>query len=194
MLSPTWPRLSLGSVSTLRHLKVFARLPVTRLALGNESVVHAGPVLPTQHMPKQTTTVKAELLTQKSRTVIVRSPLLCGHLPLEKLRPLAIQLQAWKAILDVSSWVLKTIERGYSLQFACRPHHLRGIIIQIWVHDNYGLVICHPFEPFCKSCWIRVPTLPCSKYMWHPSQRTMLSWLTKSVSRNNLVVKFLRGV
>ncbi len=50
----------------------------------------------------------------------------CGNLPLKK---------AWKAIPDGSSWVLKIIEQGSSLQFTCRPLCFRGII-QTSVWDN----------------------------------------------------------
>lgn len=59
-----------------------------------------------------------------------------GRLPLpqsggpspELIQPLATWGEAWEAIPDVSEWVLKTIKRGYLLQFARKPTRFRGMV------------------------------------------------------------------
>ncbi len=58
-----------------------------------------------------------------------------GELSLAELDPLASRFKAWAAIPGVSSWVLKTIQRGYSFQFAHMPPCFRGII-HTSVQDN----------------------------------------------------------
>lgn len=114
--------------------KAYALSPSLHSTPSDGSSIQAGSILKVQCGPKQTTAVIADPQIHKKSI----SPLLiitnvsslspCGELPFEKLEPLAIQLQAWKANPDVSSWLLKTIERGYSLHFAHRPPRFRGII------------------------------------------------------------------
>ncbi len=41
---------------------------------------------------------------------------------------LATRAQAWKAIPGVSGWVMNTVRRGYSLQFARKPPRFRGVL------------------------------------------------------------------
>ncbi len=45
---------------------------------------------------------------------------LCSQ-SLETIQPLATRAEAWQAISGVSEWIMATIRRGYSLQFAQRP-------------------------------------------------------------------------
>ncbi len=63
-----------------------------------------------------------------------------GDMSLIKIEPLASWLSAWKAIPGVSSWVLETIERGYSLQFTRSPPAFRGVV-QTFVQDNESHVL-----------------------------------------------------
>lgn len=89
--------------------------------------------LPVKHVPQNTTTVIVDPNTSKSSFSLpilthVSSPPLGGESSLIKIKPLATRLLAWKAVLGVSDWVLKTIELGYSLQFAHRPSVFRGVV------------------------------------------------------------------
>ncbi len=43
-------------------------------------------------------------------------------------QPLATWAEAWQAIPGVSAWVMNTVRRGYSLQFARRPPRFRGVL------------------------------------------------------------------
>ncbi len=53
--------------------------------------------------------------------------LLCSQ-SLEPFQPLATRAKAWQAIPGVSEWVMATIRRGYTLQFARRPPRFRGVL------------------------------------------------------------------
>lgn len=44
-----------------------------------------------------------------------------SELPLKPLQPLATRAGAWEAIPSVSTWVLNTVKRSYSLKFTRRP-------------------------------------------------------------------------
>ncbi|KAL0183805.1 hypothetical protein M9458_019501, partial [Cirrhinus mrigala] len=46
---------------------------------------------------------------------------------LERLVPLVDYLAAWKLLPDVSAWVLRTVEKGYSIQFGAPPPPFDGI-------------------------------------------------------------------
>ncbi len=52
---------------------------------------------------------------------------LCSQ-SLEPIQPLATRAEAWQAIPGVSEWIMATIRRGYSLQFARRPPRFRGVV------------------------------------------------------------------
>ncbi len=54
---------------------------------------------------------------------------LCSQ-SLEPIQPLATQAEAWQAIPGVSEWVMATIIRGYSLQFARRPPCFRSLTLK----------------------------------------------------------------
>ncbi len=43
-------------------------------------------------------------------------------------QPLATRAEAWQAIPGVTAWVMNTVRRGYSLQFARRPPRFRGVL------------------------------------------------------------------
>ncbi|XP_053092882.1 LOW QUALITY PROTEIN: uncharacterized protein LOC113526632 [Pangasianodon hypophthalmus] len=47
---------------------------------------------------------------------------------LERLIPLVSFLAAWKLLPNVSQWVLRTIERGYRIQFGFPPPHFSGVL------------------------------------------------------------------
>ncbi len=46
---------------------------------------------------------------------------------LERLVPLVHFLAAWKLLPNVSQWVLRTVERGYKIQFGLRPPLFNGV-------------------------------------------------------------------
>ncbi len=46
---------------------------------------------------------------------------------LERLVPLVHYLAAWKLLPNVSRWVLRTVERGYRIQFGSRPPQFNGV-------------------------------------------------------------------
>ncbi len=52
---------------------------------------------------------------------------LCNQ-SLQRFQPLATWAEAWQAIPGVSEWVMATIRRGYTLQFAWRPLRFRGVL------------------------------------------------------------------
>lgn len=101
-------------------------------SLSDGSTIHAGPVLPAQHVTKQTTTVIVNLHTQNNPyssliTTIVSFPT-PGELTLVKLTLFATQIQACKAITTLSSLVLQTIEWCYSLQYTLRLPRYCGVV------------------------------------------------------------------
>ncbi len=62
---------------------------------------------------------------------IIESPIrvlpLCSQ-SAQPFQPLAMRAEAWQAIPGVSAWVMTTVRRGYTLQFARRPHMPRGLV------------------------------------------------------------------
>ncbi|KAL0188731.1 hypothetical protein M9458_015830, partial [Cirrhinus mrigala] len=59
---------------------------------------------------------------QDSELVVQSTP----EASLEWLVPLVDYLAAWKLLLNVSAWVLRTVEKGYSIQFAAPPPPFNG--------------------------------------------------------------------
>ncbi|KAI2663288.1 Transposon Tf2-6 polyprotein [Labeo rohita] len=45
-----------------------------------------------------------------------------------KLVPLSEKLAAWKLLPDISPWVVRTVEKGYRIQFAYRPPRFNGVV------------------------------------------------------------------
>ncbi len=43
-------------------------------------------------------------------------------------QPLATRAEAWQAIPGVSAWVMTTVRRAYTLQFARRPQGFHGVL------------------------------------------------------------------
>ncbi len=64
---------------------------------------------------------------QMSFSAYDKRPTLCSPF-LEPFQPLAMQAEAWQAIPGVSEWVMATIRRVYTLQFARRPPRFRGVL------------------------------------------------------------------
>lgn len=94
--------------------KSHAHSPVHRLAPGDGSFVHAGPILPTQHMPEQITAVIVDPHTQRA--------LLLFTIPRMSAPCLS------PGTCHSENWVLQIIEPGYLLQFARSPSCFRCII------------------------------------------------------------------
>ncbi len=46
---------------------------------------------------------------------------------LERLDPLIDYFAVWKLLLNVSQWVLRTVERGYRIQFGSPPTRFSGV-------------------------------------------------------------------
>lgn len=47
---------------------------------------------------------------------------------LERLVPLVKFLPAWKALPNISQWVVRTVDKGYRLQFGSRPPKFMGVL------------------------------------------------------------------
>ncbi|KAI2652009.1 GBF-interacting protein 1-like [Labeo rohita] len=122
--------------------KSHTHFPFPCLALGDESSVEAGPILLTQHVPKQTTAMIADQHTQKSTS------------------PFSTIIRAWKAILDVSSWILKIIEQGYLLQFARRPSHFREFSRGLW--SDVSCFLCDSSGPASHAAHPILAQSPCT--------------------------------
>ncbi|KAI2642464.1 Lamina-associated polypeptide 2, isoform alpha [Labeo rohita] len=45
-----------------------------------------------------------------------------------KLVPLSEKLATWKLLPDISPWVVRTVEKGYRIQFAYRPPRFNGVV------------------------------------------------------------------
>ncbi len=129
--------------------------PSLRAPLSNGVSFPAGYVLQVQRIPECFTAVIADPHTIKSKFPLhtlslthsnASSPPSLGELSFAKINPLASHFTAWAAIPGVSSWVLKTTQRGYSLQFARRPPRFRGII-QTSVSDNEAFILRQEVQP-----------------------------------------------
>ncbi|KAL0197554.1 hypothetical protein M9458_006094, partial [Cirrhinus mrigala] len=59
---------------------------------------------------------------------------------LERLVPLVDYLEAWKLLPNVSAWVLRTVERGYRIQFGAPPPPFNGVFPTV-VSPEQGLVM-----------------------------------------------------
>ncbi|KAL0159829.1 hypothetical protein M9458_043554, partial [Cirrhinus mrigala] len=59
---------------------------------------------------------------------------------LERLVPLVDYLAAWKLLPNVSAWVLRTVERGYRIQFGAPPPPFNGVFPTV-VSPEQGLVM-----------------------------------------------------
>ncbi len=55
-------------------------------------------------------------------------------------QPLATRAKAWQAISCVSTWVMTTVRRGYTLQVAQRPQHFRSVLATT-VHSENAQVL-----------------------------------------------------
>ncbi|KAI2655571.1 Transposon Ty3-I Gag-Pol polyprotein [Labeo rohita] len=72
------------------------------------------------------------------RGAAVSDEVLHGRLPpamfqdtiseVSKLVPLSEKLAAWKLLPDISPWVVRTVEKGYRIQFAYRPPRFNGVV------------------------------------------------------------------
>ncbi len=105
-----------------------------RLALGAEESIFMDSHGPTI-APRCPTSVIADKIKhihfQKERKNICM-PTICV-LPLcsqsaQPFQPLAMRAEAWQAIPSVSEWVMTTVRRGYTLQFARRPPRFRSVL------------------------------------------------------------------
>ncbi|KAL0187634.1 hypothetical protein M9458_014733, partial [Cirrhinus mrigala] len=89
---------------------------------------------------------------------------------LERLVPLVDYLAAWKLLPNVSAWVLRTVEKGYSIQFGAPPPPFDGVFPTV-VGPEQALVmeqeVGHRGGPSSRQ-GIRVlqPVLHCSKEGW----------------------------
>ncbi len=53
---------------------------------------------------------------------------IAAHPTTKPLKPLCQIMSAWKVIPGISRWLLSVIERGYTLQFRCRPPRFNGVV------------------------------------------------------------------
>ncbi len=102
--------------------------------LAAEESVFMGPYGPTI-APRCPTTVIAEKIKhihfqKECRNLVLPT---ISVLPLcsqsaQPFKPLATRAEAWQAISGVSEWVMTTVRRDYTLQFAWRPPRFRGVL------------------------------------------------------------------
>ncbi len=59
---------------------------------------------------------------------------------LERLVPLVDYIGAWQCLPNISPWVLRTVERGYRLQFIYHPPKFNGVVWNL-VHPEPGRVM-----------------------------------------------------
>ncbi|KAL0148452.1 hypothetical protein M9458_056262, partial [Cirrhinus mrigala] len=69
---------------------------------------------------------------------------------LERLAPLADYLAAWKLLPNVSAWVLRTVERGYRIQFGAPPPPFNGVFPTV-VSPEQGLVMEQKVETLLRK-------------------------------------------
>ncbi|KAI2651801.1 Transposon Ty3-G Gag-Pol polyprotein [Labeo rohita] len=74
---------------------------------------------------------------------------------LERLAPLADYLAAWKLLPNVSAWVLRTVERGYRIQFSAPPLPFNGVFPTV-VSPEQGLVMEQEVETLLRKEAIEV--------------------------------------
>ncbi|KAI2657288.1 Transposon Ty3-G Gag-Pol polyprotein [Labeo rohita] len=77
---------------------------------------------------------------------------------LERLAPLADYLAAWKLLPNVSAWVLRTVERGYRIQFSAPPLPFNGVFPTV-VSPEQGLVMEQEVETLLRKEAIEVVPL-----------------------------------
>ncbi|XDV20475.1 hypothetical protein PO909_025797 [Leuciscus waleckii] len=85
-------------------------------------------------------TVNQTLNMCTNHNIRVVSPLTVGDSSQTVVRSLATRVQAWQAILGVSSWVINITKRGYSLQFARRPPKFQTVV-ESSVRSSMGHVL-----------------------------------------------------
>ncbi|KAI2662333.1 Transposon Ty3-G Gag-Pol polyprotein [Labeo rohita] len=74
---------------------------------------------------------------------------------LERLAPLADYLAAWKLLPNVSAWVLRTVERGYRIQFSAPPLPFNGVFPTV-VSPEQSLVMEQEVETLLRKEAIEV--------------------------------------
>ncbi len=100
-----------------------------RSALGAEKSVFFGS--PRAHSSARASDKIKHMLFQKESKYPLLPTIsvlpLCSQ-SLEPIQPLATRAEACQAIPGVSEWIMATIRRGYSLQFARRPPRFSGVV------------------------------------------------------------------
>ncbi|KAI2654754.1 Transposon Ty3-G Gag-Pol polyprotein [Labeo rohita] len=74
---------------------------------------------------------------------------------LERLVPPVDYLAAWKLLPNVSAWVLRTVERGYRIQFGAPPPPFNGVFPTV-VSPEQGLVMEQEVETLLRKEAIKV--------------------------------------
>ncbi|MCI4395880.1 hypothetical protein PGIGA_G00197280 [Pangasianodon gigas] len=113
---PTLPPMVLqGAAVSGEHFSLFPP--------GNVAVL--GGSLPLRRSPERLVwSFPAGSLLQGTELAALVAP----EVSLERLIPLVGYLAAWKLLLNVSQWVLHTVERGYRIQFGSPPPRFCGIL------------------------------------------------------------------
>ncbi|XP_056608266.1 uncharacterized protein LOC130425869 [Triplophysa dalaica] len=75
----------------------------------------------------------------------------------EEIRPLCLFLDAWKAIPDISHWLLNVIEHGYTLQFRRRPPRFSGVVPSLTSAQNAPVLRQEIGSLLAKGAIERVP-------------------------------------
>ncbi len=110
---------------------------------------------------------------------IIESPIrvlpLCSQ-SAQPFQPLAMRAEAWQAIPGVSAWVMTTVRRGYTLQFARRPLRFRGVLATTVRGENAQVLCAEVMNLLEKGAMEIVPPAQsdsgfCCRYFLIPKKR-----------------------
>ncbi|KAI2653826.1 Gag-Pol polyprotein [Labeo rohita] len=116
------PRKDWGAA---RHTQQPSKRPDRR------SIIKAKKKRPLYYLHQRGAAVSGEMLHARlppaifQDTVHLTSPQISE---VSKLVPLSEKLEAWKLRPDISPWVVRTVEKGYRIQFAYRPPRFSGVV------------------------------------------------------------------
>ncbi len=97
----------------------------------------------------------ARSLLQGTELVVQSTP----EASLERLVPLVYFSAAWKLLPNVSQWVLRTVEKGYKIQFGSRPPLFNGVFPNL-VGPEQALVMEQEVDTLLRKQATKVvPTL-----------------------------------
>ncbi|KAL0195429.1 hypothetical protein M9458_009001, partial [Cirrhinus mrigala] len=147
---------SMVSNTIMRTLPVFQDAVVSgepipqSLPPGNAAELGSSPPL-RGSLEQLVRSVPAGVLLQGTELAVHTNP----EAGLERLVPLVDYLAAWKLLANVSAWVLRTVERGYRIQFGAPPPPFNRVFTTV-VSPGQGLVMEQEVETLLRKEAIEV--------------------------------------